>query len=64
MKSITWVDDLKLRGGYGSLGSLGNVTNYPGNAYNLFGYSAGNSFYDINGTSTSSLLGLIQDPDR
>lgn len=60
MKSLTWVDDLKLRGGYGTLGSLGNVPNLPTNAYNLFGYAAGNSFYDINGTSTSSLLGLYK----
>lgn len=60
MKSITWIDDLKLRGGYGSLGSLGNVPNLPGNAYDLYGYAAGNSFYDINGTSTSSQLGLYK----
>ncbi|MDB5132396.1 MAG: SusC/RagA family TonB-linked outer membrane protein [Mucilaginibacter sp.] len=60
MKGVSWVNDLKLRGGYGELGSLGNVGNQPYNAYNLYGFAAGNSFYDINGTSTSSTLGLYK----
>jgi len=45
MKSITWINDLKLRGSYGLLGSQSNVN--PANAYTLFGSSAGNSYYAI-----------------
>jgi hypothetical protein len=58
MKGISFINDLKLRGGYGELGSLGNVVNYPDNANNLYGFGKGTSFYDINGTSTSTILGL------
>jgi len=60
MKGISWLNDLKLRGGYGSAGSLGGVPLVPNNANNLYGYAAGNSFYDINGTSTSSVLGVYK----
>jgi TonB-linked SusC/RagA family outer membrane protein len=58
MKGIAWLNDFKIRGGYGELGSLGGITNAPNNAYNLYGFGAGTSFYDINGTSTSSVLGI------
>lgn len=54
-KGISWINDLKVRGGWGKLGSLSNVR--ATNAYNLFGQAGGNSSYDINGTSTSSSLG-------
>jgi TonB-linked SusC/RagA family outer membrane protein len=57
MKGISWLDDLKLRGGYGEAGSFGNVPNQPYNAYNLYASNPGNSYYDINGTSTSSVAG-------
>ena len=50
-----WINDLKLRGGWGKLGSVSNVR--ATNAYNLYGQSGANSSYDLGGTSTSSLLG-------
>ncbi len=56
MKDITWLNELKLRGGWGKLGSLSNVD--PNNAFNLYGQSAANSYYDINGGNTSSTLGV------
>ena len=56
LKDLTWLKDLKIRGSWGKSGNLANV---PGtNPYNLFGASAFNSYYDINGTSTSSQLGF------
>lgn len=57
MKSLTWLNDLKLRAGYGTLGSLSGVNTQPNNAFNLYGSTGGNSFYDINGTGSSSVLG-------
>jgi TonB-dependent starch-binding outer membrane protein SusC len=56
MANISWVNDLKLRGGWGKLGSISNIN--PTNPYTLFGSSAVYSWYDINGTSTSPTLGL------
>jgi len=58
LKSVSWINDLKLRGGYGTLGSLSGVSLQPYNAYNLFNSTAGNSYYDINGTSTNPVLGI------
>jgi TonB-linked SusC/RagA family outer membrane protein len=60
LKSVSWIDDLKIRGGYGTLGSLGGIGGLPYNAYNLYGSAAGSSYYDINGTSTSSTLGTYK----
>lgn len=56
MKDITWINDLKLRGSWGKSGNLQAVPN--GNSYNLFGSASYNSYYDLNGTSTGSQLGL------
>ncbi len=56
MRNITWLNDLKIRGGWGKLGSISNIT--PTNPYTLFGQAANQSYYDINGTSTSSSPGL------
>ncbi len=56
MQHISWLNDLKIRGGWGKLGSISNIT--PTNPYTLFGQAANQSYYDINGTSTSSAPGL------
>lgn len=56
MKDATWLDDLKLRGGWGKLGSLSNII--PTNPFSLFSQSAANSYYDINGSNNSSALGI------
>jgi TonB-linked SusC/RagA family outer membrane protein len=56
MKSATWINDLKLRGSYGVLGN--NRTVVAANAYNVYGTNFGNSYYDINGTSTSTVQGF------
>lgn len=56
MESATWLTDLKLRGSWGKSGSLNNVPST--NAFNLFGASSYNSYYDLGGSSTSSQLGF------
>lgn len=56
MKGISWVNDLKLRGGWGKLGSISNIN--PTNAYTLYSQSAVQSYYDINGTSTAPAQGI------
>jgi TonB-linked SusC/RagA family outer membrane protein len=55
MKSLGWLNDLKLRGGWGKLGSLSNAIST--NQYYLYGQVAANSSYDLAGTSTGSQLG-------
>ena len=54
MQNIKFVNDLKLRAGYGVTGNQDIDT---GNAFDRFGGSAGGSFYDINGTNTSVVTG-------
>src|SRR5258708_5747701 len=55
LKDVSWLSDLKIRGGWGKLGSLSNALTT--NRYTLFGQSAANSSYDITGTGTSAVLG-------
>lgn len=56
MKDVKWIDDMKIRGSWGVLGNQANVD--PSNAFSQFGSAAGNSFYDINGASSSSVQGF------
>ncbi|MFT4761525.1 MAG: TonB-linked SusC/RagA family outer membrane protein [Paraglaciecola sp.] len=58
MKDISFIDDLKLRGGYGIMGNSNNVD--PNNQFSLFGTSIGASSYDINGTNTSAAQGFYR----
>lgn len=58
MKNVEWLNDLKLRGSYGVLGSQHNVN--ADNSFNLFGGSYSNAYYDIRGTSNSVVQGFIQ----
>lgn len=58
LKNVTFINDLKLRGSYGILGSQNNVS--PDNAYTLFGSSARSSYYDIAGNNVGSQQGFYQ----
>ena len=58
MKNVSWLNDLKIRGSYGILGSDNNVNS--ANAFTLFGGGFGNAYYDINGTSNSIVQGFFQ----
>lgn len=49
LKTAKWVNDLKLRGSWGKLGSQNNVPSY--NAYTLFSSGFSNSYYDISGSN-------------
>ena len=56
MKSVTFINSLKLRYSWGKLGSTSSVNST--NAYNLYSTRAGKSFYDLAGTSTVPLGGF------
>ncbi len=57
-KNLTWLDDLKIRGSYGILGSQNNVSS--SNAFSLYYSDIGRTYYDINGTGNSVELGFAQ----
>lgn len=56
MSSATWLDDLKIRGGWGQMGNSNNV--HPENQFGLFGGTMAASSYDIGGTNSSAVLGF------
>ncbi|MEZ4902433.1 MAG: TonB-dependent receptor [Spirosomataceae bacterium] len=58
MKQLHWISDLKIRGGYGTMGNSNNVD--PGNQFNLYAQSVANSAYDINGTNAGVVNGFRQ----
>ncbi|OZI09358.1 SusC/RagA family TonB-linked outer membrane protein [Siphonobacter sp. BAB-5385] len=49
MKNVSWITELKLRGGYGIMGNQLNVD--PANAYTAYGGIRGQSYYDITGSN-------------
>lgn len=57
MRGIVWLNDLKIRGGYGKLGSLSGISTRANNAYSLYAADPSRSYYDINGTGTGTVLG-------
>jgi TonB-linked SusC/RagA family outer membrane protein len=56
MTSVSWLDDLKLRGG---VGVMGNQNISPTNQYTLYAGGPANG-YDIDGTNNSVAGGIIQ----
>jgi TonB-linked SusC/RagA family outer membrane protein len=54
MGSLTWLNDLRIRGGWGI---TGNQSIPSGRTSNQFGGSTNNTFYDINGTNSSLVTG-------
>ncbi|AFK02371.1 TonB-dependent receptor [Emticicia oligotrophica DSM 17448] len=58
MKNLPWVQDLKVRGGYGTMGNSNNVD--PNNQYSLYAANVGNSGYDINGSNSSIVDGYYR----
>ena len=55
-QGATWLEDFKLRGGYGVTGNQ----NIPdGSTFNRFGGAVRQSFYDITGANTSSIAGYL-----
>jgi TonB-linked SusC/RagA family outer membrane protein len=58
MKDLSFITDLKIRGGYGTMGNSNNVD--PNNQFSLYATSLGNSAYDINGTQSSTVEGYFR----
>ncbi len=58
MKDLTWINDLKIRGGYGTMGNSNPVD--PNNQYSLFSTNIGRSVYDINGSNSSVAEGYYR----
>lgn len=58
MENVSWLNDLKIRGSYGVLGSQSNVGST--NAFTLFGSSSARSYYDITGTGNRAQQGFFQ----
>jgi TonB-linked SusC/RagA family outer membrane protein len=58
MQGVTFINDLKIRAGYGIMGNSRNVD--PTNQYSLFATSVGTSNYDIGGTNGSGVQGFYR----
>jgi len=58
MSSAPWIGDLKIRGGFGTMGNSNGVDPY--NQYSLYGGDKGNSSYDITGSNSSALTGYYR----
>jgi TonB-linked SusC/RagA family outer membrane protein len=56
LSSATWIDDLKIRGGYGTMGNSNSLD--PNNQFSLFGGTVGASSYDITGSNSSAQIGF------
>jgi TonB-dependent starch-binding outer membrane protein SusC len=56
MAGATWLDDFKVRGGWGEMGNSNNVD--PNNQFSLFGGDVGASSYDITGSNSSAVIGF------
>ncbi|WP_080238989.1 SusC/RagA family TonB-linked outer membrane protein [Spirosoma rigui] len=57
MKNVTWITDLKVRGGWGQMGNSNNVD--PNNQYSLFQSNIANS-YDLAGTNAGVAPGFFR----
>lgn len=56
LQGQTWIDDLKIRGGWGQMGNSNNVD--PNNQFSLFAGDIGSSSYDITGSNSGATIGF------
>lgn len=56
MKSVTFINDLKIRGSYGIMGNKEGIN--PTNSYTTYSQSPRFSYYDINGTGNALVQGF------
>ncbi|MCB0666600.1 MAG: SusC/RagA family TonB-linked outer membrane protein, partial [Saprospiraceae bacterium] len=65
MQNVSWLNDLKIRGGWGEMGNSNNVD--PNNQYSLYASNRGYSFYPIGGQASGANEGFaatrIGNPD-
>src|SRR6185312_6373898 len=57
-KDVTFINDLKIRGGWGKLGSIANIG--ATNPYSLYSSGAGCSYYSIDGNPDGATMGFYQ----
>lgn len=55
MSGVSFIDDLKIRAGWGQMGSIDNVS--ADNQFTTFGSNIGTSSYDINRTNSGAVVG-------
>lgn len=58
MKNVSWLQEFKLRGSYGSTGSNANIGG--ANAIDTYNYGLGNTFYGIDGGLSGTTTGYTQ----
>jgi len=58
MDGATFIEDMKIRGGYGIIGNSNNVD--PNNQFSLYTTNLGQGSYDITGTNSSAQLGFYR----
>lgn len=58
LKSVSWLNDLKLRGSYGSTGSNANIRGI--NSIDTYNYGPGNTAYGIDGGLSGTTTGFAQ----
>ncbi|CAL1517843.1 TonB-dependent receptor [Chitinophaga sp. MM2321] len=56
MKKVTWISDLKIRGGWGVMGNQLNLG--VNNGYSLFGGNRNSSYYDLSGVNNGLTPGF------
>ena len=65
IQNVSWIEDLKLRGGWGEMGNSNNVA--PANQYSLFASDKGQTLYPIGGQNSGADTGYavsrIGNPD-
>jgi len=57
LQGIAWLDELKVRGGWGEMGNSNNVD--PANQFSLFGQSKARSYYPIGGGNNGATAGYF-----
>ena len=57
LQGISWLDELKIRGGFGEMGNSNNVD--PANQFSLFGQSKARSYYPIGGGNNGATAGYF-----
>jgi TonB-linked SusC/RagA family outer membrane protein len=58
LKGASWLNELKIRGSYGSAGNNGNITG--NNAYSSYSSGTGSSYYGITGSNNTITQGFYQ----
>lgn len=58
MQNVSWIYDMKIRGGWGQMGNSNNVN--PNNQYSLFGSDRGFTFYPIQGQNSGADAGFAR----